>query len=156
MPTLFRARPELRLFAAVVSLLTISCGGSQMDLSTATDRVERQVRDVQAQLASEQYKSSDVEQSEPFDCRSESNELTGESSREVGFAVAFTGDPQPLSDAVTRLMEDAGATLDGNEGVDRSSVRWVLGGDYYELIFQLPSVGDLANFTGITECGSAA
>ena len=127
-----------------------------MDLSTATDRVERQVRDVQAQLASEQYKSSDVEQSEPFDCRSESNELTGESSREVGFAVAFTGDPQPLSDAVTRLMEDAGATLDGNEGVDRSSVRWVLGGDYYELIFQRPSVGDLANFTGITECGSAA
>ena len=126
-----------------------------MDLSTATDRVERQVRDVQAQLASEQYKPSDVEQSEPFTCRSESNELTGEFSREVSFTVAFSGNPQPLSDAVTRLMEEAGATLDGNAGADRSSVRWVLGGDYYELIYQLPSVGDLATFTGITECGSA-
>jgi hypothetical protein len=51
-------------------------------------------------------------------------------------------------------MEDAGATLDGNEGADRSTVRWVLGGDYYQLMYQLASVGDLANFTGITECGS--
>lgn len=126
-----------------------------MDLSGATDRVERQVRDVQMQLASEPYKPSEVEQSEPFDCRSESNELTGESSREVGFTVAFTGDPQPLSDAVMQLMEDAGATLVGDEGADRSSVRWVLGGDSYELIYQLPSAGDLATFTGITQCGSA-
>jgi hypothetical protein len=125
-----------------------------MDLSTATDRVERQVRDVQAQLTSEQYTPSDIEQSEPFDCLSELGELTGESSREVSFTVAFTGDPQPLSDAVTRLMKDAGATLDGNEGADRSTVRWVLGGDYYQLMYQLASVGDLANFTGITECGS--
>jgi hypothetical protein len=126
-----------------------------MALSTTTDRVERQVRDIQAQLGSEQYKPSDVEQSETFDCLSEFGELTGESSREVGFTVAFTGDPQPLSDAVSRLMKDAGATLGGNEGGDRASVGWVLEGDYYQLIYQLASVGDLATFTGITECGSA-
>jgi hypothetical protein len=125
-----------------------------MALSTTTDRVERQVRDIQTQLGSEQYEPSDVEQSDPFTCRDWNNELTGEFSREVGFTVEFTGDPQPLSDAVSRLMKDAGATLDGNEGADRSTVRWILEGDYYDLMYQLDSVGDLATFTGITECSS--
>ena len=124
-----------------------------MALSTTTDRVESQVREIQTQLGSEQFKPSEFEQSDPFTCRDGANQLTGEYSREVSFTVEFTGDPQPLSDAVTRLMKDAGATLDGDEGANRSSVRWDLGGDYYELIYQLDSVGDLATFTGYPECG---
>lgn len=143
----------------VLLLVAPACGGDEMNLNDAIDRLRPLVDELHITADGPGVATSDVEQSSPRACRSGINELDG--TAQISFSYTVSGLDRSGADslvaAVERRLVAAGAQVDVEEepDLDRPVLRANRDDERFTVLFASADAGATATVSAVTGCHEA-
>lgn len=143
----------------VLLLVVTACGGDEMNLNDAVDRLRPLVDELHVTTDGSGGAMSDVEESAPRECRSGINELDGTAQISLSYTVSGLdrAGADALVSAVERRLVAAGAQVDVEEEVDldRPVLRGRRDDERFTVVFASADGGATATVSAVTGCHEA-